>query len=95
VQFDEWKSRLPIQVLTTLVETLSPKLEQFVTQHDLNVDTKVLVYLAEQTMVGVLPQPHPIITHAFIYTKAMQSWVNGYIWVIILIDCRAQSLANP
>ncbi|KAJ3305541.1 cell wall biogenesis protein [Kappamyces sp. JEL0829] len=78
--FNEWKSRLPVQVLSTLVETLGPQVESFIIHNDLSVDTKVAAYLSAQTMVGVLPQPHPIITHSFIYSPAMHSWITAYLW---------------
>lgn len=83
VWFKEWKSKLPIQVLSTLVETLSPILENFVLEKDLNADTKVLEYLASRTMVGVLPQPHPIIVHRFVYSMPLRHWIRSYIWVIL------------
>ena len=55
-------------------------MENFVIQHDLNVDTKVMSYLATQTMVGVLPQPHPIITHSFVHSPPMKAWVTAHVW---------------
>ncbi|KAJ3000495.1 cell wall biogenesis protein [Globomyces sp. JEL0801] len=76
--FNEWKNRLPIQVLSTLVQKLGPQIEAFCIEHDLNVDTKVMEYLSAQTMVGVLPQPHPIITHSFIYSNSMHIWGSFY-----------------
>lgn len=83
-KFDEWKQRLPVQVMCTLVEHLAPLIESFCIQHDLNVDTKVLSYLSEQTMVGVLPQPHCIITHSFVHSPPIRSWVSAFLWVFFV-----------
>lgn len=67
-------------MLSTIVEKLGPQVENFVIQHELNVDTKVMSYLATHTMVGILPQPHPIITHAFVNSAAIQTWVTSHVW---------------
>jgi hypothetical protein len=80
--------------LVTLVEHLAPQIEAFCIEHDLNVDTKVLSYLSQKTMVGVLPQPHPIITHSFIYSPPMQQWVTAYLWVLD-VDIRVLGTLNP
>jgi hypothetical protein len=77
----EWKQRMPIQVLGTLVDHLAPQIEQYCIANDLNNDSKVIAYLSRKTMVGVLPQPHPIITHSFVHTPQMHSWITAYLWV--------------
>jgi hypothetical protein len=81
-------------VLCTLVEVLCPQVEAFVVQNELNVDTKVIAYLANQTMVGVLPQPHPIITHSFIHTPALKAWVTAYLWVLHLTYLRVHFILH-
>lgn len=37
-------------------------------------------------MVGVLPQPHQIITHAFQHSAATHEWITSYLWVCTFMD---------
>ena len=80
--FKEWKQRLPIQVLSIMTDYLAPQITSYCIDNELSDETRVLEYLASKTMVGVLPQPHPIILHNFMYTKEMHYWVTAYYWVL-------------
>jgi hypothetical protein len=71
---------MPIQVLSAIVENLSPQLEKFCIKNEAIDETMVLEYLAKKTMVGILPQPHPIIIHRFDNSVQTRKWITSYMW---------------
>ena len=86
--FDSWASNLPLKVLTMLLDHLGPRVEAYCDQNKLNDERQVVQYVAKETMVGVLPQPHPIQLCLFSYSTPMHVWFSSFMWVILML-CRA------
>ena len=86
----EWKRRLPLQTLLTLVEWLAPKVEAECTAKDMVDQNEVVGYLQQTTMVGLLPVPHPIIIRTFQSNAYTAMWFTSYMWGVIFT--RSQSL---
>jgi High-temperature-induced dauer-formation protein len=72
---------LPLLVLLTLSNTLGPTLEEYCTINELNDEKKVLDFVTQFTLVGQLPQPHPITICLFKYSDQMHLWFTSYLWV--------------
>jgi hypothetical protein len=43
-------------------------------------DKKVLEYLQNGTLVGLLPLPHPIFTRKFIFSDPVRVWFVSFAW---------------
>jgi hypothetical protein len=42
-------------------------------------------FLAKETMVGVLPQPHQLQVYTFQYTMPLHVWFIGYFWGLMYL----------
>ncbi|KAL2916809.1 hypothetical protein HK105_203588 [Polyrhizophydium stewartii] len=78
--FNFWRSQLQLFVILQLVDYLGPRIEQFCIENGLNDDRRVVEFLSKETVVGVLPQPHPIVMRRFTYTDSMHVWFTSYFW---------------
>ena len=62
------------------MEALGPKLEKTIVNLELIDDRKVLEIVRKETMVGVLPQPHPLHVSLFVFSDNFQIWLKSYMW---------------
>eukprot|EP00397_Hematodinium_sp_SG-2012_P007793 GEMP01007843.1.p1 GENE.GEMP01007843.1~~GEMP01007843.1.p1 ORF type:complete len:798 (-),score=139.11 GEMP01007843.1:1162-3555(-) len=91
--FNEWKSRLPIDTVLRLCEHLGPKVEQFCKDKDGLADQADIVeFLKQETMVGLLPVPHPIVIRTYEPNRYTALWFTSYLWGVIFTRSQALPL---
>ncbi|KAI8915975.1 high-temperature-induced dauer-formation protein-domain-containing protein [Gorgonomyces haynaldii] len=84
--FEQWKQGLPLQVLSILVQTLGQRMEHYCTVNQINDESKLLDFVSKETMVGVLPQPHPLQVCVFVYSNPMHVWFTSYFWGCVYLQ---------
>lgn len=81
---NEWKSRLPLGALLRLLDVLAPKVEEFCARGEGSVDdAAVIEFLKATTMVGLLPQPHPIVMRKYQPNLYTNLWFTTFLWGLV------------
>jgi len=80
--FNEWKSRLQLDVVLRLCHHLGAKVEEFCHDDDRN-PAEIVNYMKQGTMVGLLPVPHPIIMRTYEPNRYTALWFTSYLWGVI------------
>eukprot|EP00842_Homolaphlyctis_polyrhiza_P004614 jgi/Hompol1/5153/HPOL_001125-RA len=83
--FSSWHPHLPLLTLLTLADHMRPRIELFCLENDLNDDRRVIEFLSKETVVGVLPQPHPIMMRRFVNSDAMHVWFTSFFWGLVYL----------
>ena len=90
---ESWKSRLPLDTISRLLNHLKPKIEDMCRQVDGCVDEGIVVeFIRETTMVGLLPIPHAIIVRKYQPNKYTGLWFTTFLWGIIFMRQQAMPL---
>ncbi len=50
---------------------------------DEDAEATVLRFIHENTLVGLLPMPHPIVTRRFERNPSAQAWFTTFMWHLI------------
>jgi len=88
---DSWKSKLPLRVIVELLEYLKPKVEALaLSLNGLVNESDIVTFIRETTMVGVLPQPHPIVVRKYQPNKYTSLWFTTFLWGVVFM--RNQSM---
>ena len=74
----EWKARLPLECLFRLFDFLLPKIEQMARTTPTLTDAAVLHFIQSQTLVGILPLPHPIVVRRYVPNRFTNHWFSTY-----------------
>lgn len=93
--FNFWKSHLPLAVIINLSNALKTTLEKMCLEKSITDDSAVLDYLEKETLVGLLPLPHPIYIRQFHNNEAVRTWFVGYFWSCIYLKSTAIARGNP
>lgn len=80
----EWHDRLPIEPIQRLLESVMPALSEIIVG-EASDEKKVLSYLKEHTIVGVLPVPHPIVIRRFESSEQTKGWTRQMIHRLIYV----------
>ena len=82
--FEYWRSQLPLNTITALLENLGMKIEQMCEDNEMS-DESVMEYLENATLVGLLPVPHPIFVRKFQFSESVCIWFFSYMWGVIYL----------
>eukprot|EP01105_Mastigella_eilhardi_P012477 TRINITY_DN2854_c0_g1_i1.p1 TRINITY_DN2854_c0_g1~~TRINITY_DN2854_c0_g1_i1.p1 ORF type:complete len:796 (-),score=253.70 TRINITY_DN2854_c0_g1_i1:83-2470(-) len=85
--FDQMKASLPLSVIMALGNAMAPQLERLVTG---SVDDAEAVqhYLADSTLVGLLPEREPLVTIVSAVSDRTLQWLVQTLWGIIFVSQR-------
>ncbi|CAD6892225.1 unnamed protein product [Tilletia laevis] len=79
-----WQKGLPLDTIQLALMELKPKVEALCASESVlnrtDADERVLAFLREQTLAGVLPPAPPIVTRPFRWTDQSQVWLTSYLW---------------
>jgi len=79
-----WQKGLPLDTIQLALTELKPKVEALCASEEVlnrpDADERVLAFLREQTLAGVLPPAPPIATRPFRWTDQSQVWLMSYLW---------------
>ncbi|KAK0567960.1 hypothetical protein OC861_002411 [Tilletia horrida] len=79
-----WQKGLPLDTIQLALTELKPRVEALCASETVanrtDADERVLAFLREQTLAGVLPPAPPIVTRPFRWTDQSQVWLTSYLW---------------
>ncbi|KAE8209965.1 hypothetical protein CF327_g6111 [Tilletia walkeri] len=79
-----WQKGLPLDTIQLALIALKPKVEALCASETVlnrtDADERVLAFLREQTLAGLLPPAPPIVTRTFRWTDQSQVWLTSYLW---------------
>jgi len=79
-----WKSKLPLDVILRLLNHLKPKVEALaLSLNGVVNENDISAFIQVTTLVGVLPQPHPIIVRKYQPNKYTSLWFTTYLWGVV------------
>jgi hypothetical protein len=81
---DEWKKALPLGTVLRLLEHMLPHVRALC-DGGADDDDRILAFIASNTLVGVLPVPHPILIRKYQHNSATASWFRTYIFGIVFV----------
>ncbi|KDN39617.1 hypothetical protein K437DRAFT_9733 [Tilletiaria anomala UBC 951] len=83
-----WQRRLPLNTLEVALNYLVPKVEEFSASQTVankqNADERVLAFLREQSLKGLLPDAPPI-SRPFQWNEHAAIWLQSYLWGVIYV----------
>ena len=80
-----WKSKLPLQTITRLLQVLVPQVEKICTDRGLTDESEIIKFLQHGTLVGLLPVPHPILIRKYQPNSGTVIWFRTYMWGVIYL----------
>jgi hypothetical protein len=82
----EIKSSLPLETITRLLSHLVPVVDDIIDSNQGAVDeSDLLRVLADITMVGLLPVPHPIIVRKYQPNQYTALWCTAFLWGVVFL----------
>ncbi|GMH60440.1 hypothetical protein TrRE_jg8536, partial [Triparma retinervis] len=79
-------SRLPLDTVTRLLQSVLPLIDAMVSARDGVVDEEdILDLLRNTTLVGLLPVPHPIVIRQYRQNDWTGTWLTAYLWGVIFL----------
>jgi len=81
---NQWKQLLPLSVSLRLLDALSPQIQTLITGSATD-EAQIISYLQNNTLVGLLPVPHPIVIRKFNQSEAINIWYTTFIWGVIYL----------
>jgi hypothetical protein len=84
-----WRSRLPLAVVDAMTQYLEPLLVEFCKEHG-NED-EILDFVEEQSLVGVVPVPHPIAIHRYRRSAKTDHSVLVFFWSTVFLRASESS----
>ena len=82
---NSWKERLPLSVVFVVLDSLLPKIEVMFANSKTRDESKVLHYIQNSTMVGLLPVPHAILIRNYQSNRYTDMWLSTYLWGVIYV----------
>mmetsp|Transcript_22457 Transcript_22457/g.44111 ORF Transcript_22457/g.44111 Transcript_22457/m.44111 type:complete len:748 (-) Transcript_22457:26-2269(-) len=88
--FASWKSKMPIGTLLRTIDILVPQIEALSdgpkdAPIEVLDETKVLHFIKNTTLVGLLPVPHPIVIRRYQPNQYTTLWFTTYTWGVIFL----------
>ncbi|KAI8072622.1 high-temperature-induced dauer-formation protein-domain-containing protein [Gongronella butleri] len=75
-----WFPQFPVDTIRATLGYLVPQVEKKCQIEGLTTDAQILDYLRTVTMVGILPQRHPIFIRKFQWGEALVIWFRSMLW---------------
>jgi hypothetical protein len=83
-----WKAQLPLSTSLRLINELLREIDdKVVAEAD-----EIMEFLKKNTLVGLLPVPHPILIRRYQKNPSTDAWVQRYVWSVIAVRYRAPPL---
>jgi len=83
---DEFNRALPMETITRLLGHLVPVVDEIIDTNQGAVDeSDLLKVLADITMVGLLPVPHPIIVRKYQPNQYTALWFTAFLWGVVFL----------
>ncbi|PKI85111.1 hypothetical protein MVES1_000828 [Malassezia vespertilionis] len=86
---ESWHASLHLSVLGKALDELVPRVNSFCTDPNVansaNADEKILAYLREQTLAGVLSPVEETQSQPFVWNNDSYLWLQNYIWGIVYL----------
>jgi len=86
------KRALALGTLGRLVSYLTPLLQRHVDASGATVDEACIDFLRSSSVVGVLPQPHPIVQRVYTPNEYTQLWFSTFTWSTIYLSAARDAL---
>jgi hypothetical protein len=83
---DSWKPELPLGTLLRLIDFLVPRV-QALCDGEASDEAKIMMFLKNTTLVGVLPVPHPILIRRYQQNAATDAWFRTYMHGCVYLGC--------
>ena len=81
-----WKSKLPLNVIIRLLVHLQPRVEALsLSLNGCIVEQDIITFIQDTTLVGVLPQPHPIVVRKYQPNKYTSLWFTTFLWGVVFM----------
>jgi hypothetical protein len=81
---ESWQKQLPIMTIIRFLKAIVPRVKTMITS-SADDQSKILMFLENTTMVGILPLPHPIILRKFSPTNHALNWFHSYMWGVVFL----------
>jgi len=81
---ESWHKQLPILTIIRFLKAIVPRVKTMIT-NSTDDQAKILAFLENTTMVGILPLPHPIILRKFSPTIHALNWFHSYMWGVVFL----------
>lgn len=91
--FNAWKEKLPVGILVDAVKALSPQIQR-VCSGNADDQQKILRFLAETSLVGLIPPPGPVAARRYAHSKSTASWLVQLAWFITYARFELNSFAG-
>lgn len=79
--FNAWKATIPVGILVDIVKTLSPQIQR-VCSGNADDQKKIMHFLEENTLVGLVPPPGPVVTRHYAHSKSTACWLIQLAWFV-------------
>eukprot|EP00755_Sulcionema_specki_P022865 Sspe_Gene.77524::Locus_48454_Transcript_1_1_Confidence_1.000_Length_2461::g.77524::m.77524 len=91
---ESWTADVPTAVLSRLLEALKPEVDAFCSKDSVD-EGEVLTFLSGITLVGLLPQPHPIDSVQFRAIPSVYAYIDSWIYTLVYMRHTEPSLWDP
>jgi len=81
---ESWQKQLPLMTIIRFLKAIVPQVKSMV-NNNAEDETRILTFLDNTTIVGLLPLPHPIILRKFSPTPHALNWFHCYMWGVIFL----------
>ena len=84
--FDGWKDYIPLEIILDVVKNLQPKIDK-ICKGDADDEQLIHKFLENQTLVGIVPVPHPIVIRKQQFNAVTLQWLTSYLWGVTYLNC--------
>ncbi|KAJ9457687.1 Protein HID1 [Diplonema papillatum] len=91
---EEWRSKISMATIVRMLDVLFPDVKRFCEEHAAG-EPEMLQFLSKTTLVGLLPQPHPILIRSHLANSQMYRYISTWVWGLIYNKHRVPPLFTP
>ena len=75
------------RLLPSPLQHLVPQINELVRRSEGNIDdANIMSFLANTTMVGLLPVPHPIVIRKYTPNRFTGLWFTAFLWGVVFLN---------
>eukprot|EP00474_Spongospora_subterranea_P001333 CRZ01791.1 hypothetical protein [Spongospora subterranea] len=93
---NDWRRKFPLSTVNKMLEFILPRMnvlyESSVPSHE---DSHIIAFFQSQTLVGIIPLPHPIIVRRYRPSKSTSVWFSSVIWGQIFLRNQKHVVFDP
>ena len=83
--FDGWAQRLPLGVISGVMQFFIPELEKFTKTNPTITDENIMNFIAGSTLIGIIPPPPSIVTRNLELNSQSEYFENAYMWTFVYL----------